>query len=168
MAHKLGVFLTGGLLGAGIALLYAPHTGAETRQCIANRAMQMWGQAQDLGNQAAEYGQEMYDDAVEYGQELYTEATEVGKQVYSQATTHATAAAARATTAVNNVKPVFAEKNDELRHKIDAARERIAAQVAKNAEVAQATAVVEPAAEEGVAPVVEYVQVDETKAVQAE
>lgn len=168
MAHKLGVFLTGGLLGAGVALLYAPRAGAETRQCIAHRAMQVWGQAQDFGNQAAEYGQEMYDDAVEYGQELYTEASEVGKQVYSQAATHATAAAAQATTAVNNVKPVFAEKNDDLRHKIDAARERIAAQVAKNAEVAQA-AVVEPSAEEeDVAPAVEYVQVDEVKAAQAE
>ena len=161
MAHKFGVFLTGGLLGAGIALLYAPRSGAETRQCIADQAMKVWGQAQDLTSQAAEYGQEMYDDAVEYGQELYTEATAAGRQVYSQAAAHAT-------TAVNNVKPVFAEKNDDLRHKIDAARERIAAQVAKNAEAAEKVMDQNPTpVAQETAPAVEYVQVEDTKPAQA-
>ena len=39
--------------------------------------------------------------------------------------------------AAGNIKPRFTEKNDDLREKIEAARQRIAAQVAKNAEVAQ-------------------------------
>ena len=40
----------------------------------------------------------------------------------------------------DNAKPVFEERNDDLRAKIEAARQRIAAQVAKNAEEANTAA----------------------------
>ena len=129
MANKVGLFLAGGLVGAGIALLYAPRSGEQTRKLVAERANQVWGQAQDLGDKACERGQEFVDEAVTTGQVFYTEATNFGKQAYADA-------AAYATKTAGNVKPAFVEKNDELRQKIDAARERIAAQVAKNAEAA--------------------------------
>lgn len=45
------------------------------------------------------------------------------------------------TSRVEQTAPAVVEKNDELRDKIDAARERIAAQVAKNAEAVHDTAV---------------------------
>ena len=41
------------------------------------------------------------------------------------------------------MKPVVSEKTDELREQIDAARQRIAAQVAKNAEETSATVAAE-------------------------
>ncbi len=129
MANKVGLFLAGGLVGAGIALLYAPHSGEQTRKLVVERANQVWGQAQDLGDMACERGQEFVDEAVTTGQILYAEAANMGKQVYADA-------AAYANKTANTVKPAFVEKNDELRQKIDAARERIAAQVAKNAEAA--------------------------------
>ncbi len=142
MANKLGLFLAGGLVGAGIALLYAPRSGAETRQLVAEQANAAWGQAQDLGGQVAAKGQVIYGEAAAKGQAVcadaaagvqavYTQASAKGKEVYQ-------GAAQRATNVANAVKPVFAEKNDELREKIDAARERIAAQVVKNAEAAHA------------------------------
>ena len=127
MANKVGLFLAGGLVGAGIALLYAPRSGEQTRQLVAQRANQVWGQAQDFGATAAERGQEIVDEAVASGQVFYTEAAQAGRQAYADA-------AAYATKTAQTVKPGFVEKNDELRRKIDAARERIAAQVAKNAE----------------------------------
>ena len=65
-------------------------------------------------------------------------------------------AAARVREVASNLKPSFTQDNDELRDKIEAARQRIASQVAKNAEetgqvaeeVVEAVAeAVEPAAE---------------------
>lgn len=196
MANKLGIFLAGGVIGAAVALLYAPRPGVETRAMVADRANEAWGQAQNLGGQMAARGQEAYAGAVAYGHQAYGQAAELGqtvytnvtakgqaagaraaeigkqayenasvgakqayetaaagaKQAYAGAKTGAAAAAQRVQSTAENVRPIFAEKNDELRAKIDAARERIAAQVAKNAEAAHA-AVAEkaPIAAEGAA-----------------
>lgn len=196
MANKLGIFLAGGVIGAAVALLYAPRPGVETRAMVAERANEAWGQAQDLGGQVAVRGQEAYATAVAQGQRAYGQAQEFGqtvytnvtaasqaagaraaamgkqayesasagakqayeaaaagaKQAYAGAKTGAAAAAQRMQETADTVRPIFAEKNDELRAKIDAARERIAAQVTKNAEAAHA-AVAEkaPIAAEGAA-----------------
>ena len=65
-------------------------------------------------------------------------------------------AAARVQEVASNLKPSFTQDNDELRNKIEAARQRIASQVAKNAEetgqvaeevVEAVVEAVEPAAE---------------------
>ena len=128
MGNKgIGAFIAGGLIGAGIALLYAPRTGAETRAMVADRANVAWGNAQDFGVRAQQRGQEIYEDAAARGQEFYQ------------------GAAARVQEAAEAVRPVVTEKNDELREKIEAARQRIASQVARNAEEATAAAPAEPA-----------------------
>jgi len=44
----VGTFVTGLLIGAGIALLFAPRTGDETRRQLQQRARRMTDQAQDL------------------------------------------------------------------------------------------------------------------------
>jgi len=44
----VGNFVTGLLIGAGIALLFAPRTGEETRRQLQQRARRMTDQAQDL------------------------------------------------------------------------------------------------------------------------
>ncbi len=161
MAKKLGIFLAGGVIGAAVALLYAPRPGAETRAIVAEKANEAWSQAQELGAQAVVRGQEAYAGAVAQGQRVYDQAQDlgqavyanvatasqaagihaaaVGKQAYEGARVGAHAAARRMQSAAENMRPVFSAKNDELRAKIDAARERIAAQVAKNAEAAYAS-----------------------------
>lgn len=149
MAHKFGAFVMGGLVGAGIALLCAPRKGVETRALVADKASAAFGQAQVFGGQAAERGQELYseavasgqrayDSAVAAGQTVYTDVTVMGKQAYESAAQHVQDAAQRVQNTAETVRPAFSDKNDELRAKIDAARERIAAQVAKNAEAAHA------------------------------
>lgn len=117
MGNKgIGAFVLGGVVGAAIALLYAPRTGAETRAMVADRANAAWGDARDFGARAQVRGQEIYENA-----QARTQAVREG-------------AAARVQEAAETIKPVFTEKNDELREKIEAARQRIAAQAAKNAE----------------------------------
>lgn len=44
----IGTFVTGVLIGAGIALLFAPRTGVETRRDLQRRAKRVGDQAQDL------------------------------------------------------------------------------------------------------------------------
>ena len=44
----VGTFVTGLLIGAGLALLFAPRTGVETRRELQRRAKRVGDQAQDL------------------------------------------------------------------------------------------------------------------------
>lgn len=41
-------FVFGGLIGAGIALLFAPRSGTETRALITDKAEELWGEGEDL------------------------------------------------------------------------------------------------------------------------
>ena len=133
MSNKGFVFLAGGLIGAAIALLYAPRSGAETRAIVSEKVSEAWGGAQEIGSQVSENAQRFYQDAAAKGQEFYQAAVVKGQEVVG-------AASARMQEAESVLKPMFAEKNDELRAKIEAARQRIAAQVARNAEEDQGSA----------------------------
>ena len=44
----LGSFLLGGLLGAVLGLLFAPRSGAESREIIAEKANEYWGEAGEM------------------------------------------------------------------------------------------------------------------------
>ena len=130
MGKKIGAFLVGGLVGAAAALLYAPRSGQETRVLVSEKMNAAWGQAQEFGAQAQARGQEVVQGATAKGQEVAQGVAAKSQELYG-------AAASRVQEAAGNIKPTFTEKNDDLREKIEAARQRIAAQVAKNAEVAQ-------------------------------
>ena len=140
MGNKVGTFLIGGLVGAAVALLYAPRSGYETRAMVTDKMNAAWGEAQELGAQASDKAQQVYQDATSKGQEVVHDVAAKGQQAVQDAQTKGRelygAASARVQEAADNIKPVFSEKNDDLREKIEAARQRIAAQVAKNAEQA--------------------------------
>lgn len=141
MGKGIGAFIVGGLIGAGIALLYAPRPGVETRAIVSDKVNETWGQAQDLGAQASANVQQFYQDATAKGQEVASNVATKSQEVYNTAVNKGQELYENASKSVqeaaSNVKPVFAEKNDDLREKIEAARARIAMQVAKNAEAAQ-------------------------------
>lgn len=82
---------------------------------------------QEVAQDAAAKGREVAQDAMVKGREIAQDAATKGQEVYG-------AAAARVQSAAEQVKPAFSERNDDLRDKIEAARQRIAAQVMKNAE----------------------------------
>lgn len=146
MSNKLGAFVVGGLLGAAVALLYAPRTGVETRALVSEKMNTAWGGAQQFGAQAQVNAQQAYQTAVERGQvvaqdvaarsqSMAQNVAARGQELYGQAQ-------ARVQEAAGVVKPVITDKNDQLREKIEAARQRIAAQVARNAE--EAAEAIEP------------------------
>ncbi|MBQ9069579.1 MAG: YtxH domain-containing protein [Eggerthellaceae bacterium] len=136
MAGRIGFFIIGGIVGAAAALLYAPRTGEETRAYMADKANEAWGNAQSAGTDA----QSFYEEAKSRGQEVYQSAAETASAAYTRA-------AATAQDAINSVQEKIqggslggvaaTAQNDELREKIEAARQRIASQVAKNAEAAK-------------------------------
>lgn len=94
---------------------------------------------QEVAQQAKAKGQEVAQQA----QEVYGQAKAKGQEVYGQASSRVQGAA-------ENLRPAFASRNDDLREKIEEARSRIAAQVARNAEEAAGAA--EPVAAEPVEP----------------
>jgi gas vesicle protein len=62
----LSTFITGAVVGAGIALLFAPQAGAELRRLLGGYA----ARAQDEFDKTIDHGTEMLDSAVERGQEF--------------------------------------------------------------------------------------------------
>ena len=85
MANKLGMFLAGGLLGAGLALLYAPRSGQETRALVSEKVGAAWGETQEFGAQAAEQVKQAAAQAQAKGQEFAQAAQAKGQEVYTQA-----------------------------------------------------------------------------------
>lgn len=92
----IGSFLLGGLVGAAAGLLLAPRSGRESREFLADKAVEYWDRADEM----YEVGREKALDAYEVGRERALEAYEVGRE-----------------------KAVVT--TDQVRHKIDAARERL-------------------------------------------
>jgi len=60
-----GAFLLGGLVGAALGLLFAPRSGKETRDVIAARAEEYWGQGVDLYHTGVERAGEVYEQGRE-------------------------------------------------------------------------------------------------------
>ena len=121
---RISSFITGAAIGAAAALLLAPYAGEQTRSLIAEKANAVAGEAKDFGAGFPTVAQ----DAIKTAQDKAADLTGRAKP----------AAPATATVA-----------DDELREKIEAARKRIAAQVAANAEASKAVAedIAETAAE---------------------
>lgn len=56
-----GAFLLGGLIGAVLGLLFAPRSGRETRDMLADRANEYWGSAGEMYAQGREKVNEVYN-----------------------------------------------------------------------------------------------------------
>ena len=70
-------FLIGAVTGAAVALLYAPATGAETREFLGEKARE----GADRAREAAEKGRK----AVKEGRETLVTAIERGREAFQQA-----------------------------------------------------------------------------------
>ena len=62
----LSTFITGALVGAGLALLFAPQAGAQLRGFLRDYA----ARAKDELDEAIDHGTEVLDSAVEHSQEF--------------------------------------------------------------------------------------------------
>ena len=140
---RIGSFITGAAVGAVIALLYAPQTGEKTRALVAEKANAVAGEAKDFGAGFPQSAQDALKAVQEMGASFAKDATAKGQGF-----------AADAQARVKEVAGQPAEvDSDDLREKIEAARQRIAAQVMENAEQSKALDV--DAANEAAAEVVE-------------
>ena len=63
---SLSTFITGAVVGAGVALLFAPQAGAQLRGLLYDYA----ARAKDELDEAVDHGTEVLDSAVERGQEF--------------------------------------------------------------------------------------------------
>lgn len=122
---KFKWFLVGGALGAGAALALTPKTGEETRALVAEKASALAGEAKDFGANLPGSAQDAVKAAREQGAAFLQDAQSKTSGLVNDATAMAKGPAANDADA------------DELRAKIEAARQRIAAQVMENAEKAK-------------------------------
>jgi len=76
-----GAFWAGALIGAGVALLLAPQSGAETRGMLRDYA----GRAKDELKQRGKEAKSTLDSALERGKEAFDSAKERGKEALDSA-----------------------------------------------------------------------------------
>ena len=122
---KVGSFILGGLVGATVALIFAPRSGEETRALVAEKADEYWGKGQTWYNQGKVYVKEgvsgvqptISKKSDELRQKIDNARTLIAEQVAKNAS------AAR--DVINDKVPVAAEKinqaADVVRGRIDSA-----------------------------------------------
>ena len=80
-------FLLGGVVGAGLALLFAPQSGRETRQKIKDLTDEVKDKTTEYVKQAKEKAASFIDDGKEYYGEkksILKSAVEAGKEAYEK------------------------------------------------------------------------------------
>lgn len=81
-------FATGALIGAGIALLYAPQSGEVTRKILADKAEELSRQACDKAAELKRHARESFEHSKEKYREKkdqFAAAVEAGKEGYREA-----------------------------------------------------------------------------------
>jgi gas vesicle protein len=99
---NLPAFISGALVGAGFALLFAPQAGSRTRRLLRDYA----ARAKDEFDDAVDRGGEAWDQATERGQEF----VEKGKESLRETARQAKGFAAAGRTAINNTKDKLASQ----------------------------------------------------------
>jgi gas vesicle protein len=80
-------FLLGGVVGAGLALLFAPQSGRETRQKIRDLTDEVKDKTTEYVKQAKEKAVSIVDEGKEYYDEkksILKSAVEAGKEAYEK------------------------------------------------------------------------------------
>lgn len=155
---RITSFILGASIGAAAALLFAPKTGDQTRALMTEKANAVLGEAKDFGGSAGSV-QDAYKTAQEKGAAAFQTIAAKGQEFAAAAQSRGGEAFNSAAEAVRiatgqQAAPSYAGESDDLREKIEAARQRIAAQVIQNAQESNLNVPVE----EAVAEVVEAAQ----------
>ncbi len=100
---NLSAFITGALVGAGIALLFAPQLGAQMRGLLRDYATR----AKDELDEVVDHGADVLDNAVERGHEF----VEKGKESVREAGRQARGFAEAGSKAVNDTRDELASQH---------------------------------------------------------
>lgn len=121
----LGSFLLGGLIGAVLGLLFAPRSGAETREMISERANEYWGEANEMYVTGKEKVTEVVattkDTAVEKGEELRAKIDEARGRLQEQVAKSAEAAKDKVAETAPTVKEAVDKAADATKGGVDVA-----------------------------------------------
>ena len=149
---KLGSFLLGGVVGAGVALLFAPRAGVETRALLAEKADECCGKGQAWYNQGKTYVQE---SVAGVQPSIYKKGDELRQKIENARTLIADQVAKNASAArdvINDKVPIAAERinqaADVVRGHIDNAADKFK-QKGGAADTAEAESAAEAAAADG-------------------
>ncbi len=77
--EKILWFCAGAAVGAGVALLYAPQSGEETRKCLRKKAEQARDKVVEAGEELAEKGKAVYEKGAKVVEEA-SDLLERGRQ----------------------------------------------------------------------------------------
>lgn len=81
-------FIVGGIAGAALAVLFAPRSGRETREMLADQMKDGMAKGRDLKNDVVARGERLRDDAVDFLEERKERlgaAVDAGQQAYREA-----------------------------------------------------------------------------------
>lgn len=81
-------FIVGGIAGAALAVLFAPRSGRETREMLADQVKDGMAKGRDLKNDVVARGERLRDDAVDFLEERKERlgaAVDAGQQAYREA-----------------------------------------------------------------------------------
>jgi gas vesicle protein len=73
----IAAFAVGALVGAGLAILYAPRSGRETREILGRKARHL----KDAASEAFEQGKNLASEARQKAGELYDKSKEAAREV---------------------------------------------------------------------------------------
>lgn len=98
-AERVVWMMIGAAVGAGIALLYAPRTGKDTRKMIRKRAENAREYLADAGDAILDKGRDLYETVADAGRGAYASVADAGREAYRKSASAAAAAAGAAQSA---------------------------------------------------------------------
>lgn len=79
-AERLLWFVIGAALGAGVALLYAPKSGKETRRLLRRKGERAREALVETGEEIIEKGRELGEEIAERGRRIYRKGLEIAEE----------------------------------------------------------------------------------------
>jgi len=77
-------FILGGLIGAGLALLFAPKSGEETREYLKEKALELKEKVPEVLKEGIEKGKTAVMEGLEKGKSIVTESIEKTKTLLEE------------------------------------------------------------------------------------
>jgi gas vesicle protein len=113
-------FLTGGIVGAAIALLYAPKSGKELRKDIKDKADEYYDEAEKYLDVAKDKATEVMNEGKKKSEVLVADAKRKATELYQDAEKVFQGAKQKATEAVSSTKETVLTEGEKLKSAVKA------------------------------------------------
>lgn len=113
-------FLTGGIVGAAIALLYAPKSGKELRKDIKNKADEYYDEAEKYIDVAKDKASELINEGKKKSEVIVADAKRKASELYQDAEKVFQGARQKASETVNTTKETVIAESEKLKNAVKA------------------------------------------------